>query len=135
MVEENLSVPENLTNQTSYQEIDATDRFVIPGGIDPHTHMQLPFMGEVAVDDFYAGTRAALAGGTTMVSYNFILQNFFDTEIQSHFFRLLILLFPLKLLPCSKVTNNGETGQTQKSVVIMHSRWRLQLGMIKYQMK
>lgn len=67
MVEENLIVPENLSNRSDYRIIDATDRFVIPGGIDPHTHMQLPFMGEVAVDDFYAGTRAAVAGGTTMV--------------------------------------------------------------------
>jgi dihydropyrimidinase len=49
------------------QTIDAGDRLVIPGGIDPHTHMQLPFMGTVASDDFYTGTAAGLAGGTTSI--------------------------------------------------------------------
>lgn len=48
--------------------IDASGKYVMPGGIDTHTHMQLPFMGTVAIDDFYTGTRAALAGGTTMIS-------------------------------------------------------------------
>jgi hypothetical protein len=43
-------------------------KLTLTGGIDTHTHMQLPFMGTVAVDDFYTGTRAALAGGTTMIS-------------------------------------------------------------------
>ena len=47
--------------------IDATGRYVMPGGIDPHTHMQLPFMGTVASEDFYTGTSAAAAGGTTMI--------------------------------------------------------------------
>eukprot|EP01062_Namystynia_karyoxenos_P015550 TRINITY_DN15639_c0_g1_i1.p2 TRINITY_DN15639_c0_g1~~TRINITY_DN15639_c0_g1_i1.p2 ORF type:complete len:528 (+),score=204.92 TRINITY_DN15639_c0_g1_i1:125-1708(+) len=47
--------------------VDATGKLVMPGGIDPHTHMQLPFMGTVASEDFYTGTSAALAGGTTMI--------------------------------------------------------------------
>lgn len=46
--------------------IDAKGRYIMPGGIDPHTHLELEFMGQVSVDDFYIGSRAALAGGTTM---------------------------------------------------------------------
>jgi dihydropyrimidinase len=45
--------------------IDASGAYVMPGGIDPHTHMELPFMGTVASEDFYTGTTAAAAGGTT----------------------------------------------------------------------
>ncbi len=47
--------------------VDAGGQYVMPGGIDPHTHMQLPFMGTVASEDFYTGTAAALSGGTTMI--------------------------------------------------------------------
>lgn len=47
--------------------VDAGGSYVIPGGIDPHTHMQLPFMGTVASDDFFTGTTAAAAGGTTTI--------------------------------------------------------------------
>ncbi|KAL7840287.1 hypothetical protein AOLI_G00256100 [Acnodon oligacanthus] len=47
--------------------IDACGKLVLPGGIDTHTHMELAFMGTVAVDDFHTGTKAAVAGGTTMI--------------------------------------------------------------------
>jgi dihydropyrimidinase len=47
--------------------LDAADCYVMPGGIDPHVHLEMPFMGTYSADDFESGTRAGLAGGTTMV--------------------------------------------------------------------
>jgi dihydropyrimidinase len=47
--------------------IDAGGALIMPGGIDPHTHMELMFMGTVSADDFEWGTKAALSGGTTMI--------------------------------------------------------------------
>ena len=54
--------------------VDAGGQYVMPGGIDPHTHMQLPFMGTVTSEDFYTGTAAGLAGGTTMI-IDFVIPN------------------------------------------------------------
>ncbi len=55
--------------------IDATGKLVIPGAIDPHTHMELPFGGTFSSDDFETGTRAAALGGTTSIV---------DFAVQSH---------------------------------------------------
>ncbi|MFJ6248715.1 MULTISPECIES: dihydropyrimidinase [unclassified Streptomyces] len=52
---------------TADRTIDATDRYVIPGGVDAHTHMELPFGGTFASDTFETGTRAAAWGGTTTI--------------------------------------------------------------------
>ena len=52
---------------TADETIDATGRYVIPGGIDVHTHMELPFGGTFAKDTFETGTRAAAFGGTTSI--------------------------------------------------------------------
>ncbi|MFP1643325.1 dihydropyrimidinase [Pontitalea aquivivens] len=59
-----IAIGPGLTGDTV---LDATGCYVMPGGIDPHTHLEMPFMGTYSSDDFESGTRAALAGGTTMV--------------------------------------------------------------------
>ena len=61
------AVGENVDAPAGATEVDASGQYVMPGGIDPHTHMQLPFMGTVASEDFFSGTAAGLAGGTTMI--------------------------------------------------------------------
>ncbi|HTX57278.1 MAG TPA: dihydropyrimidinase [Candidatus Acidoferrales bacterium] len=56
------SIPGN-----GHASIDATGTYVFPGGVDPHTHLDMPFGGTITADDFETGTRAALLGGTTTV--------------------------------------------------------------------
>jgi dihydropyrimidinase len=62
-----VAVGDHLAAPAKTRVIDAGGQYVMPGGIDPHTHMQLPFMGTVATDDFFTGTVAGLAGGTTTI--------------------------------------------------------------------
>ena len=47
--------------------VDASGKYVFPGGIDPHTHMDMPFGGTFSSDDFKTGTIAAACGGTTTI--------------------------------------------------------------------
>jgi dihydropyrimidinase len=61
------AIGEGLEAPPGCEIIDAGGCDVLPGGIDPHTHMELMFMGTVSADDFEWGTKAALSGGTTMI--------------------------------------------------------------------
>ena len=58
------AIGENLKGD---EVIDASEAYVIPGGIDPHTHLEMPFMGTTADETFLSGTWAAATGGTTML--------------------------------------------------------------------
>jgi len=69
-----MAVGSDLSAPSTCEVIDADGAFVMPGGIDPHTHMQLPFMGTVASEDFYTGTVAGLVGGTTSI-IDFVIPN------------------------------------------------------------
>ncbi len=57
----------DLEAPTGCESVDAGGMLVMPGGIDPHTHMELPFMGTTASEDFFTGTSAGAAGGTTSI--------------------------------------------------------------------
>ena len=69
-----VAIDKDIDAPKGAEVIDASGQYVMPGGIDPHTHMQLPFMGTVASDDFETGTAAGVAGGTTMI-IDFVIPN------------------------------------------------------------
>ncbi|MCC8436685.1 dihydropyrimidinase [Brevibacillus sp. M2.1A] len=68
-----VAIGSNLDGKDA-EMIDATGYYVFPGGIDPHTHLDMPFGGTVTSDNFYTGTKAAAFGGTTSI-IDFCLTN------------------------------------------------------------
>lgn len=62
--------------------VDAAGKLVLPGAIDAHTHLAMPFGGTISSDDYFAGTRAAACGGTTTV-FDYVLQDFNENMVDS----------------------------------------------------
>src|SRR5437870_12527939 len=62
------AIGQNLPKQNAARVLGAAGKYVFPGGIDVHTHLDLPFGGTTNADDFESGTRAAACGGTTTLN-------------------------------------------------------------------
>ena len=60
-----VAIGSDLASQNAAKILDASGKLVMPGGIDVHTHLDMPFGGTTSADDFETGTRAAAFGGTT----------------------------------------------------------------------
>ena len=74
-----IQISEKINPPTSKTEIiDATNKLILPGAIDGHTHLAMPFGGTISSDDYYTGTLAAACGGTTTV-FDFALQDSGET--------------------------------------------------------
>lgn len=67
-----IAIANNL-NDNNAKVIDATGKYILPGAIDSHTHLQMPFGGTVSADSYQGGTRAAACGGVTTV-FDFAIQ-------------------------------------------------------------
>jgi dihydropyrimidinase len=80
--DEKIAVIGRCLDMEADKVIDASGRLVIPGGIDPHTHMELPFGGTFASDDFRTGTIAAAHGGTTTI-IDFAVQYHGESLVQA----------------------------------------------------
>ncbi|MBP0978399.1 MAG: dihydropyrimidinase [Oscillospiraceae bacterium] len=68
-----VAVGNNLKPDAKTEVVDCKGKLVLPGAIDGHTHLAMPFGGTIATDDYFTGTRAAVCGGTTTV-FDFVLQ-------------------------------------------------------------
>ncbi|HUM55628.1 MAG TPA: amidohydrolase family protein, partial [Bacillota bacterium] len=68
-----VAIGNGLKAEKDTEVVDARGKLVLPGAIDGHTHLAMPFGGTISTDDYYAGTRSAACGGTTTV-FDFILQ-------------------------------------------------------------
>ena len=72
----------DITPTDNAKVVDADGKLVLPGAIDAHTHLAMPFGGTISSDDYFAGTRAAACGGTTTV-FDFVLQDFGETMVDA----------------------------------------------------
>ena len=103
-----LYAPGSAGDVAADKVIDATGKYVIPGGVDAHTHMELPFGGTFASDTFESGTRAAAWGGTTTI-IDFAVQRTGERDI----LRVIESSYYAEIVDpqTGSAVNNGDVGE------------------------
>ena len=76
------AIGSDLSGMDAANRVDAADKLVLPGAIDAHTHLAMPFGGTISADGYFSGTRAAACGGTTTV-FDFVLQDFDEPMVDA----------------------------------------------------
>ena len=76
------AIGSDLSGMDAINRVDAADKLVLPGAIDAHTHLAMPFGGTISADGYFSGTRAAACGGTTTV-FDFVLQDFDEPMVDA----------------------------------------------------
>src|SRR4051794_32110711 len=118
------SIATSLPQENATLIIDAKSKYVMPGGIDVHTHLDMPFGGTTSADDFETGTRAAAFGGTTCI-IDFAIQTKGKSTIEAldtwhakaagkacvdYAFHMIVTDMPDERLPeMTKLTTEGVT--------------------------
>ena len=77
-----IAISKEIIPDIGIKIVDASGKLVLPGAIDVHTHLAMPFGGTVSADGYFAGTRAAACGGTTTV-FDFALQDFDESLVDT----------------------------------------------------
>lgn len=76
------AVGDDISPTDGAKVVDASGKLVLPGAIDAHTHLAMPFGGTISADGYFAGTRAAACGGTTTV-FDFAMQDFNESMLDT----------------------------------------------------
>ena len=76
------AIGSDLSGMDAANRVDAADKLVLPGAIDAHTHLAMPFGGTISADGYFSGTRAAACGGTTTV-FDFVLQDYDEPMVDA----------------------------------------------------
>ena len=106
----------DLPAQNATKILDASGKLVLPGGIDVHTHLDMPFGGTTSADDFETGTRAAAFGGTTTLIDHHASPNAIDGSLSA--LENSIAAVGCRAVTCYEVTDRNRPDEAKEGLAV-----------------